>query len=288
MTDRGRGPTLPKTKRLRALRMGLETVLGLRRRGFFIPYRYAEGVAAPAPYAELLPVFAKAEPQMTALLGQMEGLVERLESFRGASAPSPRFEQSWFPRLDGAAAYTLVRVAPPKRVIEVGSGHSTRFVAQAIADAGAEARQICIDPAPRAALKGLDVEWRRELLGEGSAPLFAELEAGDIAFFDSSHILMPGTDVDIILNRLLPVIRPGVRVHIHDVLLPDPYPHEWSWRGYNEQNALGPLLTGGGWRVLFASHYAARRIDLGAHAPRVAALPLAAEAHETSLWLERV
>ncbi len=117
--------------------------------------------------------------------------------------------------------------------------------------------------------------------------LFAALEPGDMAVFDSSHILMPGTDVDIILNHILPSLAPGVRVHIHDVFLPDPYPAHWAWRGYNEQNALGPLLASTAWKPLFASWWVATRVDLFEIAPRVAALPIPSEALETSLWLEK-
>ncbi len=71
-------------------------------------------------------------------------------------------------------------------------------------------------------------------------------------------------------------------------LLPSPYAAALAGRRYHEQNALGPILTGGGWRLLFASHYAATRLDLAAHAPRVAALPMPAGAVETGLWPERL
>lgn len=275
-------------KRLRRLRMGAATLSGVARQGFFIPYRYAAGVEEPQAYDALAPFFEAATPAMHVLLSEAEGLAATLERFSGAQPPQPRWEQSWFPRLDGVAAYTLVRQTPPKRILEVGSGHSTRFLAQAAHDAGAPTAHECIDPAPRASLTALKVDWRAELLSPSHAALFSELEAGDMAVFDSSHILMPGTDVDMILNRLLPVLKPGVRVHIHDVFLPDPYPAGWSWRGYNEQNALGPLLASPGWRVVFSSWFAATRMDLAQICPRVAQLPMAEGAVETSLWLERV
>lgn len=277
----------PLGKRARRAAMGVATVTGLAKRGFFIPYRYAAGVRAPTRYDALAQLFDMATESIVETLKTAERLADRLEAFTGAVAPSPRWEQSWFPRLDGAAAYALMRDRPPETVIEVGSGHSTRFVAQALSDAGASARHVAIDPAPRAALRALAVDWRSELLSPQHADLFAALAPGDVAFFDSSHILAPGTDVDIILNRLLPALRPGVRVHIHDVFLPDPYPASWSWRGYNEQNALGPLLASGAWRILFASAYAAASLPIGSIAPRVAALPLPDGALESSLWLER-
>ena len=68
---------------------------------------------------------------------------------------------------------------------------------------------------------------------------------------------MPGTDVDWLLNRILPALDAGVLIHVHDVFLPDPYPAGWAWRGYNEQQALAALLQGGGYAIRFASHYVA-------------------------------
>ena len=108
-----------------------------------------------------------------------------------------------------------------------------------------------------------------------------------MAFFDSSHILWPGTDVDMMLNRILPVLAAGVLVHIHDILLPDPYPPEWDWRGYTEQNGLAGWILGGGYEAVFASHYALTRMGAAAR-PGLARLALPEGAFETSLWLRRV
>lgn len=271
--------------RMRRLRMGLGTLLGGRRQGFFIPYRYADGVVPPAGYPAVEALFAAAEPAFAAVLDAIDGLAEELAAL-GGPAPAPRWEQDWFPRLDGAAAYALARTAPPGRIVEVGSGHSTRFLARAVAAAGAETRQTCIDPAPRAALLDLPVDWRGELLSEAHLPLFEALEPGDMAVFDSSHLLQPGTDVDLILNAILPALARGVLVHVHDVFLPDGYPADWEWRGYAEQNGLAPWLLSGAFAPVFASHYAARRMGAGAR-PGVAGLPWAG-APESSLWMRRV
>jgi len=50
---------------------------------------------------------------------------------------------------------------------------------------------------------------RQTVQGVGLAP-FSLLAGGDILFIDSSHILMPGTDVDILFNHVLPGLRRGV------------------------------------------------------------------------------
>ncbi len=263
--------------------MALATAAG-RPQGFFSPYRYAQKVR-PTGYPELAPVFAAAEPEMGRLLDRIDALGDRLASFRGP-APEPRWDQSWFPRLDGAATYAVMADHPPERIVEVGSGHSTRMLARAAADLGG-AEITCLDPAPRAALAGLPVTWERRVMDETDLGRFAALQPGDIAFFDSSHLLWPGSDVDLILNRILPQLAVGVRVHLHDVFLPDAYPEAWAWRGYTEQTGLGGWLAGGGVRILFSSHWAVTRMAAGER-DGLCALPLLEDARETSLWLERV
>jgi predicted O-methyltransferase YrrM len=272
----------------RRLKFGLQTVLGLSKRGFFIPYRYASSVSDTQPvYAELEDIFRDKEVVFKGFLKSLDAYEERFHEFETSKTPNPRWHQGWFPRMDGAAAYGLVRQRKPKTIIEVGSGHSTRFMARAIEDEGAVCQQIAIDPYPRAAIKDLPINWRAELLDQSHIALFASLKAGDIAFFDSSHILMPGTDVDIIFNRILPVLAPGVLIHIHDVLLPDPYPASWLWRGYNEQNALGPMIASGACDVIFSSAYVASRMQGVIAKSTIGNIELFKGACETSLWLEK-
>ncbi|MEL7466117.1 MAG: class I SAM-dependent methyltransferase [Pseudomonadota bacterium] len=262
------------------LSMGKRTLEGVAKEGFFIPYRYADSVASPGPYPAFEALFAAYEDAMRGVLAEIEAVADDLRAFAGP-APRPRWDQDWFPRADGAAAYAIVAARRPRRIIEVGSGHSTRFMA-----AANTAEITCIDPEPRAGFHDLGVDWRAEVLSAAHIPMFAALEAGDVAFFDSSHILVPGCDVDMIVNRILPVLRPGVLVHIHDILLPDPYPPQWEWRGYAEQNALGPWLLAGGLRPIWSSHYAVTRLG-AAESGVLADLPLIDGALETSLWTEK-
>jgi predicted O-methyltransferase YrrM len=249
--------------------------------GFFTPYRYADQVKPPTGYPELEAVFAAAEQSMLEVLDRIDQNAEALVALDGPP-PLPRWDQSWFPRLDGAAAWAITTAHAPERIIEVGSGHSTRMLTHAASE---PCSITCIDPQPRAVLEGLPINWHREVLAEHHLPMFAELQSGDIAFFDSSHVLWPGSDVDMIFNRILPALRPGVLVHIHDILLPDPYPPGWDWRGYTEQNGLAGWLLGGA-EIVFSSHYA--RTRLGAtDRPGIARLPCPEGALETSLWLRR-
>jgi predicted O-methyltransferase YrrM len=269
--------------RRRRLALGLATLFG-RGRGFFIPHRYA-GTVEPCAYPALEAYFAALVPAFDAVLEDIEGHREQLVRLAGP-APAPRFDQDWFPTLDAAAAYAVARRARPARVVEVGSGHSTRFLARAIADEGLATELICIDPAPRATLRGLPVRWIEAMVQRAPETCFSRLRPGDLLFVDSSHVLMPGTDVDWLLNRVLPGLAGGVLVHFHDVFLPDPYPADWAWRGYNEQQAVAPLLHGGAYDCLFASHYVATRLPERLSRGVLADLPRSA-APECSLWLKK-
>jgi predicted O-methyltransferase YrrM len=181
----------------------------------------------------------------------------------------------------------MVRRTAPRRILEVGSGHSTRFLARAISDGGLPTRLTCIDPAPRAALERLAVDWLPVLLRDAPQASFAELESGDMLFIDSSHILMPGTDVDRLLNEILPSLAPRTIVHVHDIFLPDPYPKSWAWRGYNEQSAIATLLQGEAYELLFASHYVASRHGDRLNRGALAELPRLDSGFESSLWLQK-
>ena len=273
------------------LRFGLSTLLGFGKRGFFIPYRYADQVPERrdrTSYEALEPIFAEAAEAFAQILRSMNDYAEAFRAINGLTPPEPRWEQDWFPRLDAAALYVLVRNSRPSRIVEIGSGHSTRFTMRAIRDGGLSTEVTAIDPAPRADIEGIGVKLIRSMVqGAGSAP-FADLEEGDILFIDSSHILMPGTDVDMLFNRVLPALRRGVIVHVHDVFLPDDYPPEWEWRGYNEQLGIATLIQGRGYKLLWSSHYAATRMPVAVAGSVARTLPLAERAKESSLWLVKV
>jgi len=229
--------------RRRTLSFGLQTVLGLRQRGFFIPLRMAPvaRAAAQRPSRALADVFGKAEPAFAAHLARIDALAADWGVLAGPP-PEPRFDQGWFPRLDAAALYTAVRHFAPARIVEVGSGHSTRFLARAVRDGGLATEITAIDPEPRADIAGLPLTLKRAALQDAGLEAFAALQAGDLLFIDSSHVLMPGTDVDLVLNHILPALPAGVLVGFHDIFLPAPYPDAWPFTAYNEQNALGPLI----------------------------------------------
>ena len=241
----------------RLLKMGFQTLLGLKRQGFFIPYRYADQLKESGTldtYQPLLELFEAREKSQIEFIQIINKYSQELENIGENSPPGPRWGQDWFPRLDGAALYSMIRDRQPRRIVEVGSGHSTRFMAEAVKNGDLATEITTIDPAPRATIAALDVTAIRSTVEQAGIEPFQKLSAGDILFIDSSHILMPGSDVDYLLNRVLPTLPSGLIVHIHDIYLPDDYPLRWAWRGYNEQQGIAALLQGSGFEILFSSH----------------------------------
>lgn len=271
-------------RRMRRLRMGMQTLLGGRPAGFFIPCRYAADVVPPA-YPALEARLRARKAAFRALLAAADGLAGALGAIGGDGPPEPRWQQDWFPPLDALAAYTLVRTLKPARIVEVGSGHSTRFLARAVRDGGLATRITAIDPQPRADLSALDIDLVRAPVQRAGREAFDALEAGDFLMVDSSHVLMPGSDVDLLFNEVFPALRSGVVVQVHDVFLPDDYPAEWAWRGYNEQQGLGPLIAG--WDVLFASRYVATRMADDVAGSVMGGLDVPDSAYESALWLRK-
>lgn len=257
--------------------------------GYFIPYRYA--ASTPATGSGYPWIEARFEssglPKFAAILRDIERYRPALEAIGSEEPPEPRWRQGWFPGLDAAAAYVLVRERRPARILEIGSGHSTRFLARAVRDGKLATEITCVDPAPRASLAGTGVRFLEKTIQDVAPEALPELAPGDILFLDSSHLALPGSDVDVVLNQLLPLLPAGVLVHIHDILLPDPYPEVWDWRMYNEQQLVAALLSGGGFAPLFSSHYARTRLLGRPDLPDLSWIALEDGAIETSLWLEK-
>ena len=272
---------------------GLQSLLGIAERGVFIPYRHAEGLPAAGrsdAYPAAAAILAAAAPEFLSRLAALDDFADDFARIAADAAPGPRWDQDWFPTLDAAIAYGFVRELAPARIVEVGSGHSTRFLMRGAADAGSALALTAIDPAPRAGLtapSGVRLEILRDRVERLGPEAYSALGAGDLLSIDSSHLLLPGSDVDFLLGSVLPSLPLGMTVQIHDIFLPDDYPEDWRWRGYNEQLGVLPLLLGSDWQPLFASHYvASRHGEVLARSP-IAALPQVSGARPSSLWLRK-
>ena len=259
----------------------------LRGQAFIIPYRYRSDNIPLAQYDRIEAHFKKSA-ELERHLVLLSSYAEDLDRIEGdASAPEPRWNQDWFPALDASAYYTMIRLYRPSRIVEIGAGHSTRFALRAIKDGALDTHLHVIDPVPRADLdrSNNQLSWHAHKLEEIDPAFWESLASGDILFIDSSHILMPGTDLDYLLNVILPVLPKNMLVHFHDIFLPKAYPKEWHWRGYNEQQAIAGLLFNPQWSVLFSSRYALSSGLAGRIVPKI--LESADHGLASSLWLRK-
>ena len=153
---------------------------------------------------------------------------------------------------DAICLHGLLRHIAPKRVIEVGSGHSSALmldVRERFLD-GALSLTF-VEPYPerlRGLLRAGDHDHVRILeqpVQDVPLALFEELEEGDILFIDSTHVSKTGSDVNHLYLEILPLLRRGVWVHVHDVHYPFEYPEEWVEQGYawNEAYLLRAFLA---------------------------------------------
>jgi len=161
------------------------------------------------------------------------------------------FANGFFSGFDAAAYYALIRHLKPRRVLEVGGGYSTRIAEKALirnrAD-GVESSLKCIEPYPESRLTDAigPTNLITKPVQDVPTEVFQELEANDILFIDSSHTVKFGSDVCYLFLEILPALRSGVWIHVHDIFFPNDYPAEWlieQRRAFNEQYLLEAFLT---------------------------------------------
>ena len=195
------------------------------------------------------------EGEHRALLSAFKMVQAETTAFRTRNTPTTDgrwYSGGAFGLLDAQVAYAMVRTQKPKRIIEIGTGFSTLAMAEACERNAAEGHPVeftTIDPYPSFAValnpKGLT---RNLTVPVESLPIesFEALEAGDILFIDSTHVIRPGGDVEYEYFHILPRLKPGVWIHVHDIFFPLPYPPEWARDRHifwNEQQLLMAFLT---------------------------------------------
>jgi len=157
----------------------------------------------------------------------------------------------------------MVRRFQPRRIIEVGSGFSSLVLGQAAAKNESSAL-ICIDPFPHKVVRESNRIPALQLLIEKKVQdvdveFFSQLGSGDILFIDSSHTVKAGGDVNHLFLEVLPRLKPGVIVHVHDIFFPFDYRRDWmleEFRFWTEQYLLQAfLIFNPEFEVLMANSY---------------------------------
>lgn len=169
-----------------------------------------------------------------------------------------------FDGVDALVAYCMIRHFQPQLVIEVGSGFSSLVMGNAAVKNG-RAPLICIEPFPRDFLRegfsGLQKLIEKNVQ-QINLEFFSQLNSGDILFIDSSHTVKIGGDVNYLFLEVLPRLKPGVIVHVHDIFLPFDYRRDWvldEFRFWTEQYLLQAFLTcNAQFEVLLANYHLSR------------------------------
>ncbi len=152
---------------------------------------------------------------------------------------------------DALMLYGMLREVRPRRIIEVGSGFSSAAMLDLNERVlGGAVQFTFIDPDMirlRKLLRDEDagrVTLIEKRVQEVPLETFAALGENDVLFIDSSHVSKIGSDVNRLYLDVLPVLAPGVWIHIHDVAGNLEYPREWldEGRAWNEQYLLRAFL----------------------------------------------
>lgn len=173
----------------------------------------------------------------------------------------------YYNSFDAEILYCMIRHFQPRRIFEIGSGHSTRVAARAVSEdnRAGECELVAIEPFPepwlKAGFRGLTRLHEGKVQDLGLA-YFEQLEANDILFIDSSHVVKAKNDVVFEYLEVLPHLKPGVLVHVHDVFIPWDYPRKWvidCYKFWSEQYLLQAFLAfNTTFEVLWASAAMAR------------------------------
>ena len=159
-------------------------------------------------------------------------------------------DNEWFCLADAFTLSGIIRKEKPRHIVEVGCGYSSAVMLDTLEQTEQSAALTFIEPYPDRlnALLSADNRAKCSIVVERvqSVPLsvFDQLEAQDVLFIDSSHVAKVGSDVAYLFLRVLPRLKRGVFIHIHDVFYPFSYPIRWlrEGRAWNESLFLRMFL----------------------------------------------
>ena len=158
------------------------------------------------------------------------------------------FKNNFFEAGDAEIYYQMIRYFKPSRIVEIGSGHSSLVAKEAINKNkidNFDTKLICIEPYENKWLEKNNIQVVRQKVEDANLNILSDLNKNDILFIDSSHVIKPQGDILKIFLEILPKLKTGVIVHIHDIFTPRDYPEHWlkvENRFFNEQYLLEGIL----------------------------------------------
>lgn len=207
--------------------------------------RYGHGNPA---HTLLFDIINRNRPLYKDLLESFLKYIERIHGIKDSSKETdennPTWNNGFLPGLDIVGIYGIIANYKPAKYIEIGSGNSTKVARKSIKENNLNTEIISIDPFPRATIDHLADKVIREPFENLSDNKFIieSLHENDILFIDNSHRVFPNSDAMICFLELLPLLKKGVIVQIHDIYLPFDYPQFMCDRFYNEQYVLAAFI----------------------------------------------
>ncbi|HMK45719.1 MAG TPA: class I SAM-dependent methyltransferase [Methanocella sp.] len=139
---------------------------------------------------------------------------------------------------DAILFFCMIRHLKPQRIIEIGSGFSSA-ISLDVNEQFFDSRIRCtfIEPYPDRLLSLIkdddiaNITLYKNKLNEVDPKIFGALSKNDILFVDSTHVSKIDSDVNRILFEILPILKPGVYIHFHDIFHPFEYPLSWLLEG---------------------------------------------------------
>jgi hypothetical protein len=187
--------------------------------------RYGNGLP---PHSDLYSIIDSKRVKYKELLDKSLGYKESIWKIKDTKDESdlsnPTWNNGFLPGLDIIGIYTLISELKPKKYIEIGSGNSTKVAFKAKTEHNTNTEIISIDPMPRAEIDNLANKIIREPFENIDYSILDGLDENDILFVDNSHRILPNSDSMVFYLEILPKLKKGVVVHIHDIYLPYDYP----------------------------------------------------------------
>lgn len=241
--------------RLREILDGLNNVLFVAPGHFYSPFPskcdIEEHLAREWPLLREAPAISMDDAQQLEVLESLKSYYP-LVPFQAKpvdtllySADNPHYSYT-----DSIILFCMLNHLRPRRLIEIGSGFSTCAIL--------DTNRISFDSKIQITSIEPHAELLRTLIGRSSDLLtivesklqnidlrmFDQLEPGDVLFVDSTHVSKLGSDVNCIFFEVLPRLKPGVVIHLHDIYVGFEYPDPWviEGRAWNEAYLLRAFL----------------------------------------------
>ena len=290
----------PYVRYLQARIAGYERYLG------FEPGHYYSPLVEPSEYyLQQQKIFAQPSFIPSEISFNAEAQAAFLRQFEAYYAEMPfgetpeagyrySFDNVFFTYSDAITMYSMMRHLKPRRIVEIGSGFSSALILDTNEQFFNGSIELTfIEPDPERLFKNLKEGERvniiQQKIQDVDAGVFQQLEAGDFLLIDTSHVSKSGSDVNHIYFNILPCLKKGVKIHIHDIFFPFEYPEKWviEGRSWNEVFLLRAFLAfNNSFSILYFNDFAEKlnREFLEEH------MPLMLKRNSTvcgGLWMEK-